>query len=170
MKISSRSSIPRLAAIVLVAGLIFSGQALAQDNKFEVTGSYTAYFTKIDWLGEGQGYNVFDACLQGPFNLVIGDGPRTGTATFPHIVRLQFGGVPSPIHGMAAWVFDDGKDCVGFWSGLVSADGHSWEGEFKCSDGANLIVDAKAVVVVPFEYVVAEVKGKLLPGSGRLED
>ena len=167
MKIRSRSSISGLAAMVLVAGLIFSGQTLAQDNKFEVTGSYTAYFTKLDWLGQGQGFNVFDVCVQGPFNLVIGDVPRTGTATFPNIARIFFDGSPIPIHGTAAWLFDDGTTCVGFMSGVVSVGGH---GEFKCSDDTNLILDYESVVVNPFEYVVWEVKGKLLPGFGRLDD
>ena len=105
--------------------------------------------------------------MQGPFNLVIGDITRTGTATFPHIARVQFDGSPSPIHGTAAWVFDDGTYCVGFMSGVLSGGGH---GEFKCSDSTNLILNYETVVESPPDYVVWEVKGKLLPGLGRLGD
>jgi hypothetical protein len=152
--------------MTLIASFLTGGQTWAQGNKFDVTGSYTAYFTQFDFLADADGFLVFDVGLQGPFNLVIGGVPRTGTFTFPHILRIPHDGSPASIRGAAAWVFDDGTNCIGFLGGsaLVGFDG---DGEFKCSDGSNLIVDVKDTFN-PGDFVVADVNGKLLPGYGRL--
>ncbi len=159
---------PLLFVMALIASFLTGGQSWAHGNKFEVTGSYTASFIRFDFLGDVDGFIIFDVGLQGPFNLTIWGVPRTGTFTFPHIIRIPSDGSPASIHGAAAWVFDDGINCIGFLGG-TAAGAFEGDGEFKCSDGTNLIVDVQDTFN-PGNFVVADVNGKLLPGHGRNDD
>ena len=155
--------------MALITSLLTGGQAWAQDNKFEVTGSYTAYFIQFDPLPDADGFFIFDVGLQGPFDLIIGGVPRTGTFAWPSILSIPVDGVtPATAMGAAAWIFDDGTSCIGFLRGTATG-AFKGDGEFKCSDGTNLIVDVKDIFN-PGDHVVAVVNGKLLPGDGRLKE
>ena len=160
-----RHKLPLLAVMALMASVLSSGQAWAHDDELEVTGSYNTLFTQFEFLGQGDGLVNFDVTLQGSFVLMIEDVVRSGTITFPHILRVPVDGptrlIPGLIRGSSAWIFDDGTNCVGFQGGLALSDGAATEGEFQCSDGTTLsltITDTASEGGI----VTADIKGVLL--------
>ena len=87
--------------------LLTSSNVRAHGDKLEVTGFYEANFIRGEFLRQDDGFLNFDAALQGPFELTIGDAVRTGSYTWTSIARFSIhppgspDWVPGSAHGGA---------------------------------------------------------------------
>ncbi len=177
MTMKYKIALPMLAVVALIAGfsLLTRGQAQADDDGLEVTGSYDTVFTKFDDLLPGPGPDGFlhlDNAIEGTFELTIGDDPRTGRISFAHYARFDPVAGSGTIHGRAAWMFDDGPTCVGFLAGpIVGGDFHG-AGDFGCSDGSTLSVETADTDVAPGPggHARADISGELLTDDDDDED